>query len=151
MRWNRLLFLAVVISRIALTSNRAIAAVTVSPVNPTTSDSISVRVSSGFRTLCWFDTDQSCITNHSDTLSVIVTIQYCSGAPMCNCGQFPRGYDRTCHFGPLPVGSYIASFTELHINPNDPASTFTQYAAFTVTSLTPTVTASWGRLKLHYH
>jgi len=59
-------------------------------------------------------------------------------------------YTRTCNFGLLPAGSYVAAFFENHVNPADPQSSFVITQPFTVTAPTPALRRTWAALKSHY-
>jgi len=143
-------FLCVLALGEALSIESAAAGIAISPAQPTAQDSVKAIVQSGFPALCWHDVGQTCSMDQPDTLSVTVDVDYCNGGPPCNCGQFPHGYQRSCNFGTLPAGSYVARFTELHRNPDDPIHTFTQSLRFTVGASTPTLRRTWGKLKAHY-
>jgi hypothetical protein len=126
--------------------------IVISPAHPTSADSVRVTVSNDFGSRCWAISQPSCTPVLLDTLATIVTLNYCSGDPICACNDFPFTYQRTCNFGVLPAGTYIAVFTELHINPYDPLHTFTQTLGFTVVDGTSVATLrrTCGALKTIY-
>ena len=144
-----LVFLALAMGP-AFFTTRANAIVSISPVQPTAQDTVTVVAVDGFSSLCWNDVGQSCDSTRPDTLAVTVDVQYCDGGPPCNCGQFPQGYRRACSFGRLLPGSYVAIFTEHHLNSADPKPSFTQSLRFSVGASTPALRRTWGELKQHY-
>lgn len=133
-----------------LAAEPAKALVTVVPAHPTTSDSVKVTIRSGFAERCWALGQLDCRALQPDTLSMTIPANFCGGAPSCDCLQQPIEYVRTCNFGRLLPGTYVASFTELHPNPFDPTHTFTQMVQFSVDDATPTARRSWGTLKSIY-
>lgn len=125
--------------------------VRVSPLNPTASDSIRVTAYSGFSsTGCWDVGDVACAMTAPDTLSIVVAIGYCHGLPGCMCAAFPMSYQRSCTFGPLSAGGYVAKFTELHTSSYDRLATFSRTTPFVVSGTTPTFGRTWGALKSIY-
>jgi hypothetical protein len=122
----------------------------VSPTNPTSTDSVKVNVGDWYGASCWTQSEAGCLAATPETLSVVVTVNYCSGAPSCMCTFNPGGYQRTCNFGPLPVGTYVAKFTEIHINSFDPIPTTTVVISFTVGTSTPSLRRSWAGVKTIY-
>jgi hypothetical protein len=125
--------------------------VRVSPANPTTADSVRVTAYSGFpQTGCWQIGDVACGFAQPDTLTVVVPIGYCNGLPGCLCADFPMNYQRACTFGPLPAGTFVARFTELHTSSYDRLASFTRTARFEVTGTTSTRGRTWGALKSVY-
>jgi hypothetical protein len=100
--------------------------------------------------MCWSVTSVSCATLAPDTVAVTVNVNYCGGAPDCDCGYFPNTYQRTCNFGLMAAGSYVAEFREIHTNSYDPLATFTMTAPFAVSDPTPTLRRTWGSLKSIY-
>jgi len=128
----------------------AAAQISVDPPSPTVGDSVKVVVKNSFPTLCWTVLGTNCTPLVGDSLYVIVDVNYCNGAPSCTCALFPLDYQRTCNFGLLPPGSYVAAFFENHVNPFDPISSFVIAQPFTVTGPTPSLRRSWGSVKAHY-
>jgi hypothetical protein len=125
--------------------------VQVSPANSTTADSVRVTAYSGFpQTGCWQIGGPVCGFVQPDTLRIIVAIGYCNGLPSCLCTAFPMSYQRTCTFGPLPAGTYVAKFVELHTSSYDRLRSFTRTAQFEVTGTTPARGRTWGALKSIY-
>lgn len=122
----------------------------ISPTQPTATDSITVTVHGGFPAMCWDVGPASWVLVQPDTLTILVSVNYCDGYPGCSCAQFPDFFTRTCKVAPLPAGTYVAKSVELHINPDDPLPTATTFVQFTVTGSTPTLQRSWGALKSFY-
>lgn len=124
----------------------------ISPAQPTTTDSVTTTISRGYSSTCWnYVSQASCAMSQPDTLTIQVSVNYCNGAPGCNCAQFPTTVIRRCTVTPLPVGAYVAKFVELHVNPADPLPSVTTILHFTVTESTPALSRSWGALKTIYH
>lgn len=138
------------VSTVGQAVSEAEATIVVSPLQPTVDDSVKVTVKSGFPSLCWTVLAESCAVHSPDTVLVSVSIQYCGGGAPCNCPQLPMAYQRTCNFGLMATGSYVARFDELHINPNDPIQSRTEWGLFTVQESTPAMPKSWGSLKISY-
>jgi len=111
---------------------------------PTIADPVHVVAHSGFGNLCWGVTSTDCARIGPDTVQVTVATVHDTGG---GCPDMVYSYERTCDFGLLPAGTYVAVFTELH-DPLLPSSTAT--LAFTVTAPTPVVHVRWGTLKAHY-
>lgn len=150
MRSTVLTALALVAGGALLAGMAAAATITVFPPNPTTRDSVKVVVMNEFSTACWPVSSTSCSPPAADSLYAIVDINYCGGYPDCVCDLFPVDYTRTCNFGLLPAGSYVAAFFENHVNPADPQSSFVITQPFTVTAPTPALRRTWAALKSHY-
>ena len=131
-------------------TSAATAGIIIIPAQPTTHDSVRVRVGSRFSDTCWHDTTAVCQQVPPDTLTTTVHVIYCGGRPFCVCGAFPYSYTRVCNFGILPAGSYTAIFIERHDPTNDPIGTSTQSVQFTVVAPTPVLRKTWGRLKRLY-
>ena len=144
-------FLILFASSVGFFTRPATAMLTIVPAEPSVQDSVTVKVESGFLSLCWHDAEQECNSSRPDTLSITVDVDYCGGAPSCRCAELPHGYKRTCNFGLLPAGSYTAIFTELHSSVYDPIATFNQTVHFAVNTITPVLQHTWGTLKLYYH
>jgi hypothetical protein len=125
---------------------RAGASITIIPVSPSTSDTVRGQVDIYFGTMCWSLTTTDCPSAVSDTLDITATVAYCHP---CVCAQYPVHLTRTCTLGPLPVGTYVVRYTELH-SPGDPVSTFSEFQWFAVGAPTPARQPSWGALKLLY-
>ena len=124
--------------------------ISVSPPTPAVGDSVRVTVKSGFPGGCWTVLSTNCTPLVGDSLYVIVDVQLCGGAPNCPCTFFPVHYERSCNFGLLPAGSYVAAFFENHVNPFDLISSFVIAQPFTVTGPTPVPRRSWAAVKSHY-
>lgn len=123
----------------------------VSPAYPTSADTLTVAVAGDFTSRCWEPADiASCSRSMPETLSIVIEVQYCRGLPGCACAQLPFQATRSCRFGPLPPGSYVARCVELHVNPADPIPTSTALVPFTVTGTTQAAHRTWGTLKLLY-
>jgi hypothetical protein len=127
-----------------------LAQLSVIPAEPQVGDTVRVEVRSGFGTMCWVDTGQTCEIGSGDSLRFTVYVDYCRGQPFCVCAQYPRSYDRICNFGVLPAGTYTVVFTERHDSPYDPEETHTSSLQFTVSNPTPVHRQSWGRIKILY-
>lgn len=124
----------------------------ISPAQPTTTDTITATVGNGYPRMCWTaDSLASCSMIESDTLLIRVAVNYCKGLPSCRCADAFDSYLRRCTVAPLPVGAYVAKFVELHVNPADPLPSVTTILHFTVTESTPALPRSWGALKTIYH
>ena len=126
------------------------AQISVDPPTPSVGDSVRVTVKNEFRGGCWSVLSTNCTPLVGDSLYVIVDVQMCGGAPNCPCTLFPVPYERTCNFGLLPAGSYVAAFFENHVNPFDPVSSFVIGQPFTVTGPTGVPRRSWAALKSYY-
>jgi len=113
------------------------------PAAPTIVDNVHVVVHSGFGDRCWGVTSTDCAPVGKDTVLVTVATQHDTGGA---CPDQAWTYDRTCAFGLLPAGSYVAVFTELH----DPLPSSTVTLVFTVTAPTPVVHMCWRALKARY-
>jgi hypothetical protein len=150
MRSTVLIALALVAGGALHAGTAAAATITVVPPNPTTGDAVKVVVMNEFPTACWPVSSTNCSPPAADSLYAIVDINYCGGYPYCDCATVPTGYTRTCNFGLLPAGSYVAAFFENHVNPDDPQSSFVITQPFTVTAPTPALRRTWAALKSHY-
>ncbi|MFN8587655.1 MAG: hypothetical protein U0704_07605 [Candidatus Eisenbacteria bacterium] len=142
--------LSVLLFSIGLGTTSARGLTTISPAQPTATDTVTVTVHAGFPAMCWDVGPASWVRVQPDTLMILVSVDYCGGYPGCSCAQFPDFFTRTCKVAPLPVGTYIAKSVELHVNPADPLPTVTTFLQFTVTESTPTLRRSWGALKSFY-
>jgi hypothetical protein len=148
MRWRTALALALALG--CWTAPARALVLHLSPAQPTVHDSIMVTAQGGFISTCWRDTAQVCATLPGDTLALTIDVSYCRGLVSCPCFEAPWPYTRSCRFGPLPAGAYVAAVTELHSGPYDGEPTLTQTLAFVVSDLTPVLPRSWGRLKTIY-
>jgi len=128
----------------------ALASITISPPLPSADDSVRVNVGIGFSMMCWSPGATRCDLIGGNTLRVAVEIQYCGGHPTCNCLMVPIGFVRTCNFGPLPEGSYVAEFIVTRLNPDDPLTYPPQFVNFNVGGPTPALRRTWGALKQIY-
>lgn len=149
MRWlSGLLLLALTTAASPAMAQR----VTVSPAQPTATDSVKVTAISALDCASWSLDSYGCAVVAPDTLAITVNVLYCHGGSECVCDQWPIRYERTCTFAPLLPGTYVARFIQNRLNNPYPyvpdRLTFT--TAFTVTGSTPTVRRSWGALKLHH-
>ena len=120
---------------------------TVSPPNPTPADSIKLMVTTIDYQGCWDVSAPTCAGLAADTLSTTVAVHY-----VCTT-LFPdlsHRYDWTCALAPLPPGTYVAEYTELHVDSWDPTLTQSLVVPFTVGAATPTLRRSWGALKTVY-
>jgi hypothetical protein len=127
-------------------------AVIIVPVNPTTADSLKVTAGNDFNSRCWSFSQPACSLLSPDTLRILIQMNYCGGDPGCGCNDFPVSIRRTCNFGLLPAGSYVASYVEQHINPYDPVSTYSQNVTIAVVDAGSVAIRprSWGALKSTY-
>lgn len=150
MKPKGIVVLSVLLFWIGLGTTSAWGLTTISPAQPTATDSITVTVHVGFPAMCWDVGPASWVLVQPDTLAILVSVNYCDGYPGCSCAQFPDFFTRTCKVAPLPVGMYIAKSVELHVNSADPLPTVTTFVPFTVTEYTPTFQRSWGALKSFY-
>jgi len=126
--------------------------ITLTPSLPSSTDSIhvvAVEVFSGGH--CWEVVSTTCTTAAPDSVLITAHIQLCGGNPGgCPCTLSLVPFQVTCTFPPLPAGSYRAVYQERHLNPIDSRQFPTHELLFTVSSPTPSLRRSWGRLKAIY-
>jgi len=126
------------------------ATIVIEPASPGPADSVHVTITSRYSMMCWTSLGTQCPIDPADTLRVTAQTQYCNGDPDCPCPMMMMALVRRCDFGPMAPGDYVVSFTEIHVNPDDPFATSTETQAFTVASPTPALHRTWGALKSVY-
>lgn len=124
----------------------SISTVEVIPANPSTQDSVRIRVAGSFNDACWSISGQTCSPQNGLQIAIDIVANDL-WVPGKGCPTVVVDYAFTCDYGELQMGHYAVTVTENHNSLREPQPDIVIVEFDVTLGPNPVEITTWGRIK----